>query len=136
MANTVKDSIKTRKVAVLAAAGFDDDAFSDMKKSLTAAGAMVKIVAPRLGNLTGASGKEVKIDFSFLTTASVLFDAVYVPGGERNVAALKDEADALHFINEAYKHCKAIAATGAGVELLSVSSLGADKIVEADSAGK
>ena len=121
MANTVKDTIKTRKIAVLVADGFDDAALAAMKKALTSAGAQVKVIAPRLGFLKGASGEEVKIDFSFLTSASVLFDAVYIPGGEKSVEALKREADAIHFVNEAYKHCKAIAATGAGVELLNAS---------------
>jgi catalase len=125
MANTVKDSVKTRKVAVLAADGFDGAALKVMKKALTDAGAQAKIVAPRLGTLKGAKGEEVKIDFSFLTAASVLFDAVYVPGGEQSVAALKLEPDAIHFVNEAYKHCKAVAATGAGVELLRASYVGA-----------
>jgi catalase len=124
MENTVKDSVKTRKVAVLVADGFDDAALKVMKKALTDAGAQTKIVAPRLGSLKGAGGEEVKIDFSFLTAASVLFDAVYVPGGEQSVAALKLEPDAIHFVNEAYKHCKAVAATGAGVELLRASYVG------------
>jgi catalase len=121
MANTVKDSVKTRKVAVLAADGFDDAALAAMKKALTSAGAQAKIVAPRLGFLKGASGEEVKIDFSLLTASSVLFDAVYVPGGEKSVEALKLEPDAIHFVNEAYKHCKAVAATGAGADLLRAS---------------
>ena len=34
------------------------------------------------------------------------------------------EASALLFVREAYKHCKAIAAVGAGVGLLSVAGLG------------
>lgn len=51
MANTVKDTIKTRKIAVLAADGFDDTAFAAMKQALMGAGAQVKIVAPRLGSL-------------------------------------------------------------------------------------
>jgi catalase len=121
MANTVKDTIKTRKIAVLAADGVDDAELAAMKQALTNAGAQVKVIAPRLGNLKGARGEEVKIDFSFLTSSSVLFDAVYIPGGEKSVEALKREADAIHFVNEAYKHCKAIAATGAGVDLLKAS---------------
>ncbi len=127
MANTVKDTIKTRKVAVLAADGFDDAALAVMKKALTSAGAQVKIVAPRLGFLQGVSGEAVKIDFSLLTTASVLFDAVYVPGGELSIRTLLREPDAIHFVNEAYKHCKAVAATGEGVNLLAASSIGLEK---------
>jgi catalase len=121
MANTVKDSVKTRKVAVLAADGFDAVSLAAMKKALTNAGAQVKIVAPRLGSLKGANGEDVKIDFSLLTASSVLFDAVYVPGGDESVAALKLEPEAIHFVNEAYKHCKAVAATGAGADLLRAS---------------
>jgi catalase len=127
MANTVKDSIKTRKIAILAADGFDAVAFSSMKQALTAAGAQAKVVAPRLGALRSANGDEVQIDFSLFTASSVIFDAVYVPGGEQSVTALKAEANALHFINEAYKHCKTIAAIGAGIDLLRASHLGAEE---------
>jgi catalase len=135
MANTIKDSIKTRKVAILAADGFDDAALSGMKQALTAAGAQTKVVAPRLGFLKSAGGSEVNIDFSLLTAGSVLFDAVYVPGGEKSAATLKGEAAALHFIHEAYTHYKTIAATGTGVEVLRASSLGAEKIRELNAEG-
>ena len=45
-----------------------------------------------------------------------------------SIAALLHEADAIHFVSEAYKHCKAIAATGAGVELLRAAHLGAESL--------
>jgi catalase len=131
MANTIKDTIKTRRVAFLVADGFDDEALAAIKKALTKEGAVVKIVAPRLGAVVGRGGTELKIDFSFLTCNSVLFDAVYVPGGEKSVAVLTQEADATHFLNEAYKHCKAIAATTEGIDLLTAAFLKADS-----SAGK
>lgn len=119
-----KKGIQTRKVAFLAADGVDDASLDAMKKALIAEGAAVKIVAPRLGFLKTAKGKEVKIDFSLLTTSSVLFDAVYVPGGEKSVAALKGDAAAIHFVNETYKHCKSVGATAEGMELVEASSLG------------
>jgi catalase len=121
--NFPKDNIKTRKIAFLIADGFDDDAVADMKQALLTAGARALTVAPRLGVLTGANGEEVKADFSFLTGSSVLFDAVYIPGGDASAAALKGEPEAINFVNEAYKHCKTIAASGAGVELLESAGL-------------
>jgi len=130
MANTPKDTIKTRKIAFLVSDGFDDAAVATMKKALMTAGAMALTVAPRLGVLTGANGDAVKADFSFLTGASVLFDAVYVPGGDASVEGLKREPEAINFVNEAYKHCKPIAGTGAGVGLLA-RSLG-EGFTEAD----
>ncbi|SDX19517.1 catalase HPII [Nitrosomonas communis] len=118
MENTVKNTIKTRRVAFLAADGVDDDALDAMKKSLTEEGAMVKIIASRHGSIKTASGAEVEVDATWLTTSSVLFDAVYIPGGKTSVDALAEEMDAVHFVNEAFKHCKAIAGVGEGVEFI------------------
>jgi catalase len=53
-----------------------------------------------------------------------LFDAVYIPGGAASVDALSGEADAYEFVNEAFRHCKAIAATGAGVDFLNITFAG------------
>jgi len=132
--NFPKDSIKTRKIALLIADGFDDTAVDQMNKTLLTAGAMPKTVAPRLGVVTGANGIQVKADFSFLTASSVLFDAVFVPGGDPSVAALSAEKDAAEFLSEAYKHCKTIAGSGAGVGLLATSL--AKDFTEANEAGE
>jgi catalase len=111
MANTIKNSIKTRKIALLAADGVDGAALAHIKEVLLTEGAVVKIVAPKLGTIEAANKTIIPVDESFLTTASVLFDAVFVPGGNMSVATLEGEPDAIHFLNEAFKHCKAIGAT-------------------------
>ena len=41
---------------------------------------------------------------------------VYVPGG--SAATLAEEANAVHFLNEAWKHCKAIAADASAKVIL------------------
>jgi len=135
MANTLKEGIATRKVAILAADGVDDTAIIGMKKALTAAGAQAKVVAPRLGTVKGIKGGQVVIDFSFLTAGSVLFDALYLPGGEQNVDILKGDAKALLFIQEAYVHCKPIAATDEGMVLLAAAQPGADKMAKSHAEG-
>ena len=119
MSSKPSEGIRTRKIAILAADGVDETALAAMKKALTAAGANCRVVAPRGGMLRGAGGTEIKVDHSLATTGSVLFDAVYIPGGTRSVATLGREADALHFISQAYKHCKTIAASGEGRGLVS-----------------
>jgi len=47
-----------------------------------------------------------------------LFDAVYLPGGINSVSTLCANPDALHFLNQAYKHCKVIAADTAAIKVL------------------
>jgi len=124
MAGTIKDSIKTRQVAILAADGVDENSLNAMIKALEAAGAQTKIIASHLGFIAAENGKQIKVDQSFLTAASVLFDAVYVPDGAKSASLLTDEPDAIDFINEAFKHCKAIAADGAGAYLLDLTAAG------------
>jgi catalase len=88
-----------------------------------------------MGFLKGTQGVETEADFGFFNTASVLYDAVYVVGGAHSVSTLKNEAKAIHFINEAYLHCKPIAATGEGVDLLAASQLGAVGAVDTKADG-
>jgi catalase len=121
MKNTTKNSIATRRIAFLAADGVDDVALNTMKKALEGKDAMVKVIAPQLGFIKTSTGASVKVDESFLTATSVVYDAVFVPGGNKSIDALLTETDALHFVSQAYKHCKAIAASGEGVELLQAS---------------
>lgn len=135
MANTVKNTIKTRQIAILTADGIDEISLNTMKEALEAAGAQTKIIAPHLGFIATATGKQIKVDQSFLTAASVLFDAVYVPNGKQSATALIEEPDAIHFINEAYKHCKAIAADGSGADFVYLTAPGV-KIQNEDKADK
>ena len=121
MANTIKNTVKSRKVAALISDGFDAGELAAMKKALTAEGAQLQTVATRLGNIASADGKTVAADHSLLTAASVLFDAVFIPGGAKSVQALADDPDARHFVNEAYKHCKAICATGEAAAFLDAT---------------
>jgi catalase len=110
MENTIKNSIKTRKIAILTADGVDANSLNEMKKVLENEGAVVEIIAPRLGFVTAENDELIEVKKSFLTASSVFYDAVYVPSGTNSVATLTAEADAVHFLNEAFRHCKPIAA--------------------------
>ncbi|MEO6131053.1 MAG: catalase [Saprospiraceae bacterium] len=125
MALTVKNTIRTRHIAILAADGVNEASLTMMKNALEKAGAVTKVIAPHMGMINSEKGKKIKVDQSFLGAASVLFDAVFIPDGNGSGPALIDEADAIHFINEAFKHCKAIAATGTGVDVVNASAVGA-----------
>jgi catalase len=96
MVGTIKDSIKSRQVAILAADGVDENSLNAMKKALEAAGAQTKIIASHLGYIAAENGKQIIVDQSFLTSTSVLFDAVYVPDGAKSASLLTDNAIANH----------------------------------------
>src|SRR5690606_15900944 len=114
-------AIETRKIAVLIADGVDEEQVAAVKAAVKAAEARTELVAATLTPVTAADGKtELRPDKSFLTASSLVYDAVFVPAG---AAALRAEGKALHFINEAYVHCKAIGAAGEGLDLLLACEL-------------
>jgi catalase len=120
--NAGKTSIKTRHVAILATDGADVAAIGELIKVLMGQGAQTAIVATHLGTLKGKDGHELLVNWTFQSTSSALFDAVYVAGGAASVQKLKQDADAVRFVNEAYRHCKPIAASAEGVELLEAAA--------------
>jgi catalase len=119
-----KPSPKTRKIAILAADGVDAAALMQVKDAIMQAGAMVHVVSKLLGELKPAQGEPVKVDKNYVTAASVMYDAVLVAGGADSAAALKRHGDAIHWINETFKHCKTVGAFGEGVEVLQAAQLG------------
>lgn len=121
---TKSDSIKGRKIAILLADGVDSQTVMELKDALMQEGAQVETVAKFQGPKSGMNGgREVTADENYHTTASIMYDAVFVPGGRACADTLKKQGEALHFIAEAFKHCKAIAAAGEGVEVLQAANL-------------
>lgn len=117
MSNKLPTDIKSRRIALLTADGVKDEAFTKIKKELSDLDAIVMVIAPNHGFVKTKSGALYPIDESLLTATSVVFDAVYVAGGD-SVQTLSNEPDALHFVAEAFKHCKPLGADKDALELL------------------
>jgi catalase len=116
-------TVRTRKVAVLAANGVDAAGLAQVRQALEAEGVTVEVISKLLGSLQPSSGDPVKVDKNYVTAASVMYDGVIVAGGADSAAALKQHGDAIHWINETFKHCKTIGAIGEGAEVLQAARL-------------
>ncbi|AOH57346.1 catalase HPII [Peribacillus muralis] len=114
----------TRKVAILAADGFNGTEVNQVLESFKAAGITAEIVSINRGMITSATEQQVEVDQTFLTADSVLYDAVYVAGGQESVDALKATKNSIFFVNEAYNHFKAIGAGKEGAEILTKAGIG------------
>lgn len=101
-------SIKTRKVAFLVADGVSKASVDIVKKALEKEGAEAVLISTHVGEVKFMEGGTAAIQHSFLTEASVCYDAFYTPEG-KSVAFLKAEPDYFQFINEGFRHCKALA---------------------------
>ncbi|MGG0787487.1 catalase [Peribacillus simplex] len=113
----------TRKVAILAADGFNGSEVNQVLESFKSAGITAEIISHNRGVITSSEGQQVEVNQTFLTADSVLFDAVYVAGGQESVDALKASKEPIYFVDEAYNHFKAIGAGKEGAEILSKAGI-------------
>jgi len=132
MESSPKTSIFSRRVAILAADGVDVGQVEALKTALKAKGAKGEVVSRLLGTVAGTSGASLEVDKAILTVSSVMYDAVFIPGGARNAVTLSRHGAATRFITEAYKHGKAIGAASFAADLLRRASV---QIAAADGAG-
>ena len=125
MADVPDKPIKGRKIAILVCANMDVALINNMREALEAQGAMVKLLAPKLGDITSNDGRFMHVDHSLPTVASVLFDAVLIPGNDEDTNTICNDANAIMFVKEAYKHGKPIAAIASGISLIDKAALSA-----------
>ena len=116
-------TIKSRKIAILVADGVDDADVVAIMTALVAEGAVCEVIAKTLGSVTGVNGGEVKVDKTAISVDSVLYDAVYVPGGKASADALKASPKVLYFLAEAFGHFKPVGATGDGVDVIRQANI-------------
>lgn len=112
-----KPTIKSRRVAILIADGFDMSDVTALKAALKAGGAVPFVIAPRRGQISSSNGGEgVFADHHFEGQRSTMFDALYLPGGNALYGkTLRGSGRLVHWISEAFGHCKAIAGIGEGM---------------------
>ncbi|MGV9821744.1 catalase [Nocardia xishanensis] len=124
-AGTAMDTIQTRKIAVLAADGVDATGVRALRTALTERGAIVEVLGLHGGTVRGdgSDGDQLAVDRALVTAASVLYDGVVVSGGSAAAETLARNGSAVHFVLEAFKHAKAVAAFGAGVSVLRISGI-------------
>lgn len=110
-------TIATRQIALIIADGFNYTEYLAVKTALTSAGALPFTIGPKRQPVKSSEGTSVAPDHHFEGMRSTMFDALYLPGGS-HIATLAKQGRVVHWIREAFGHCKAIGATGEAVGLV------------------
>jgi len=106
--------------------GFDLAQVTAVRGALSAQGALCFIIGNRRGHIKSSSQSTSEdpqetglgADYGWETGRSVLFDAIYVPGGAQSALTMRESGRAVHWVREAFQHCKPIAASGEGVDFI------------------
>ena len=115
-----------RLVGVLVTDGASSGTVGAILKAAKAAGASVKIVAPRLGGVTLDDKTKLKGDFQLAGAPSVLFDTVAIVASVDGCKALLGEAAAVAWVHDAFAHLKVVGHTAAAQPLLDAAGVIAD----------
>ena len=115
--NLTGSTVKGRVVGILAVEGVSGIQIDNLLRNLASNQVRAEIIAPS-GGKVGDDGHSLSVDKALATTASVFYDGIIVLGNKSQGRALLDLGPAKHFVSEAFMHGKAIAALGAGVDLV------------------
>jgi protease I len=110
----MSESLKGRRVAILATEGFEYSELTEPKKALEDAGAKTQIISPKEGKIKGWSkgdwGDSVSVDVNLNSANPNDYDALLLPGGVMNPDKLRMEPGAVQFVRSFFDAHKPVAA--------------------------
>jgi catalase len=102
------ESFKGRKVGVLVTDGVDSKILESLKSGLKKEGALIEIVAPKVGGVQASDGSWIEAAQKIDGGPSVLYDAVALLPSEEGAKLLAKEPAARDFVADAFAHMKFI----------------------------
>ena len=103
-----------KKVAILAADGFEEVELTKPRKALDDAGATTSVVSIKSGKIQGMNhadkGATVAVDLTLAEAKPQEFDALLIPGGLMNPDTLRSTEEALEFVRHFFREGKPVAA--------------------------
>ncbi len=107
-------SLKNKRVAILAAEGFEYVELTEPKKALEEAGAKAEVISPEEGKLKGWNktdwGDSVPVDLKLSSAKAEDYDALVLPGGVMNPDHLRQDRTAVEFVKAFFDANKPVAA--------------------------
>ena len=117
-------TIKSRRIAILIADGFNLAEVESVRAALASGLATTWIIGPRRGKIFAhgekVGGAGLVADHHYEGQRSTLFDALYIPSGAEHAKSIASNGRAIHWIREAFGHCKAIGAIGDGKHMYAL----------------
>ena len=115
-------SLKSKKIAVLAADGYEQSELESPVEALKKEGATVEIISLKSGEITAMKDHEwsnsVSVDKTVSDAKVSDYDALLLPGGVLNPDAVRADKDAVAFVKEFFTAHKPVAAICHGPQTL------------------
>jgi len=119
-------TIKGRTLAAMITEGFDGRLLASLAAALKKEGAVLKLVAPKIGPVKDAAGTAHEPDMTIEGGPSVLFDACVLLPSEKGAQELLGMAAAVNWVRDAFGHLKALAYVGEATSVLEKAAIEPD----------
>lgn len=118
----MSDSLKNKRVAILATDGVEQVELLEPRKALKEAGATTEVISPRPGKIKGWDhtewGEKISVDTELKNADPAQYDALLLPGGVMNPDHLRQDPEAVQFVKAFFQAGKPVAAICHGPWLL------------------
>jgi len=94
-----------------------------LRAAVEAEGALIELIAPKIGGVTLTDGKLVPADQKIGGGPSILYDAVTVLASVDGAALLAGDAAAKDFVTDAHAHCKIVGHVETAAALLQAAGV-------------
>ena len=110
----MQQTLKGKRIAILATDGFEQVELTEPKKALEQAGAVTEVISPKSGEIRGWKFKEwgdtVKVDKAVANAKPGDYDALVLPGGVANPDNLRMDEKAVQFVRQFVQSGRPVAA--------------------------
>lgn len=116
------ENLKSKKIAVLAADGYEKSELDQPVKALKEAGAQVDIISLKPGEIKAMVDHQwegsVPVDYTLEQAKADNYDGLVLPGGVLNPDTLRQEDKAVSFVKDFFEQNKPVAAICHGPQTL------------------
>lgn len=116
-----------KKVAIIAADGFEEVELTEPRSALQAAGAIVHVVGLKPGKVRGyrhlEPGDQIEVDVPLMEGSAEEYDALFIPGGLYNPDALRSDPGMIDFVKHFFRTGKPVGSICHGPQVLISAGL-------------
>lgn len=112
------EGLAGKKIGLLTTNGVDSKLVNSVQKLAKEAGAIVEVIAPKVGTIQTSTGKTLEPDHFLRGAPSALFDCVIIAPAEETADELLAMPHAVDWVRMAFAHLKVIGISDAAAALL------------------
>lgn len=120
-------SIRGQKAGILVTDGCSRTLVEKIRKALSKEGAASCLIAPKIGGVVTSEGDHLAVEHTISGGPSVLFDMGVLVCGPQETEGIAQDAEAVNWIRDAFRHLKVIAFSDEAQSLLKAAGIEGDR---------